>query len=888
MKAKNRYFALLAVLITTCGGGLFATVPEPDTILYGKVLHRAHGNEYQLTEGTLNWTLRDQNEAEYTFTAELENIGDALSYRMKIPHQALSSGLTIDPAVIPLGVGERSYEFVSIELDGHPAAILWSEIDFLSLFQNARAATYRVDLVVSFDLTDTDGDGAPDWWEQFYGLDWQSPDAGLDADGDGWTNLEEYLGGTNPLQDNRTPTLLTSTLAAYGESNNGIYLRAVDSNTPAENLIYTLTALPEGGYLYFIPRATDLPETLLGVGASFTQTQVDQGEIAFGHTDDSITETSFALTVSDGTVTSEATEVAISIFPPSPMTELDESTDGIPFWWREENATFEAYWSYRENVISGDLVESALLYLLGKNYGWTLWDERAHTLPVRLTTQGSGSHFLLGGSGDDVLTGGPGGDILAGGTGSNTLTGGAGPDLFIVSTEGGEVITDFDRLEDILDLNDLLVGQAGGLDAFVTSTWNGSDTVIGLDRDGDGSGYTDARILLQDTQLNQTDLHRLWARGQLLLGTIRGSAAVSIEAWPDEPLEEGYSTAELIVRRNGPLDQPLTVNLAFAGNASPSDYQPIPSSIEFGINQSSVSISVVPLGDAVIENSEQLIIALESGDGYVAGDLSSGQIEFVDAQQRFGIRARSEYAVVGEGPRYFEIYRIGPPSSNANIFLDFGGTAVANQDYAVINDLITFSTSDATKMIPVTALPDGALGFGESSRLLTISLEAPSEYAGYKLAEASRASMHLLSNLEAFGDWAEAALPEASAALSSEELETVDSPRSGFKALLEYAFSYGLDLEDGVDAEERAQLVPQLIQAANGMHFEFTQRLNDPSLNYVVECSQDLLEWNSGPEFFEAVPLPAAAASAGRVRYRVIDSEGLGQCFIRVRVERTQ
>ncbi|NHJ12887.1 MAG: Zn-dependent exopeptidase M28 [Candidatus Thorarchaeota archaeon] len=45
---------------------------------------------------------------------------------------------------------------------------------------------------------DTDLDQMPDNFEVEYGLDPLVDDAGLDADGDGMTNLQEYLGGTNP------------------------------------------------------------------------------------------------------------------------------------------------------------------------------------------------------------------------------------------------------------------------------------------------------------------------------------------------------------------------------------------------------------------------------------------------------------------------------------------------------------------------------------------------------------------------------------------------------------------------------------------------------------------------------------------------------------------
>ena len=48
--------------------------------------------------------------------------------------------------------------------------------------------------------TDADHDGAEDWWETEFGFDSLDPaDAALDPDGDGLTNLAEFLAGTNPL-----------------------------------------------------------------------------------------------------------------------------------------------------------------------------------------------------------------------------------------------------------------------------------------------------------------------------------------------------------------------------------------------------------------------------------------------------------------------------------------------------------------------------------------------------------------------------------------------------------------------------------------------------------------------------------------------------------------
>jgi hypothetical protein len=47
---------------------------------------------------------------------------------------------------------------------------------------------------------DRDGDGLPDAWEEFYGLDPTDPaDASLDYDDDGRSNLREFLDQTDPL-----------------------------------------------------------------------------------------------------------------------------------------------------------------------------------------------------------------------------------------------------------------------------------------------------------------------------------------------------------------------------------------------------------------------------------------------------------------------------------------------------------------------------------------------------------------------------------------------------------------------------------------------------------------------------------------------------------------
>ena len=73
---------------------------------------------------------------------------------------------------------------------------------------------------------------------------------------------------------------------------------------------------------------------------------------------------------------------------------------------------------------------------------------------------GGGNDNLNGGDGNDTLNGGDGNDQLSGGLGVDTMTGGIGRDIFTITQTGGvDIITDFNRDEDLIFLSYDILNQ---------------------------------------------------------------------------------------------------------------------------------------------------------------------------------------------------------------------------------------------------------------------------------------------------------------------------------------------------------------------------------------------------------------------------------------------
>lgn len=329
MGPKNRWHAAgrnaLGILsgLGVCIGALqAAAIPEPDTVFYGRVLNYDHGHDLLLTEGELEWTIHPEGDGgrAYQLRATLEPLANGtLSYRMKVPHAALSRGITladIPEGTVPLNSPDTRFTHASIRVNGELARVLAPASLSFKTSTEQRAAAHRVDLEIAVPMPDSDGHGLPDWWQQkFFGSLGTDPNA--DPDHDGWSNLREYLSGTNPNFVDKHPAISWEDPVVNEGATQILTMFAVDSDTPADHLVYTLTEEPQGASVRLLFGEAgvggEARDKVLHTGSTFTQAQLDEGLVVLVHESPSVAQFHIGFRLEDGDVGSSGIETNFNV-----------------------------------------------------------------------------------------------------------------------------------------------------------------------------------------------------------------------------------------------------------------------------------------------------------------------------------------------------------------------------------------------------------------------------------------------------------------------------------------------------------------------------------------------------------------------------------------------
>ena len=138
----------------------------------------------------------------------------------------LSVGVSNSATLPLLYIWRSNLVIVASELSNERTAFyksppLRSNANYIVVVSNAYTAPVASRSVTVNVLTDRDGDGLPDVFENHFGFDPNNPaDSGLDSDGDGRSNREEYLSGTSPVDASnqlRIQRITTGVLGAVVE-----------------------------------------------------------------------------------------------------------------------------------------------------------------------------------------------------------------------------------------------------------------------------------------------------------------------------------------------------------------------------------------------------------------------------------------------------------------------------------------------------------------------------------------------------------------------------------------------------------------------------------------------------------------------------------------------
>ena len=860
------------MLLAAVAGGpiqsLAASIAEPETVFYGRVINRTSGQTRVLSEGTLTWRIRRSDGTQVTLATKLEPLnGGAYSYRLNVPHQALGLGLPVSSTVVPLSAQAATGLHEQITVDGHPAVILAPGAASFSFSQSGRAMTSRLDLEVNDLLVDLDGDGIPDWWQDRYLID----DPNGDPDGDGRNNRSEFLNGSDPNRNDRVPTLATQELRAYADGTTAVLLRAIDTDSADTRLVYTVLATPDPATLVLRnahPGSPD-PDSTLASGATFTQADVNSGRVVLVHRGDSVTPGRLQLVLRDEDPNHPATTgtLAVAFYRPAslPATNLGVAASATP----RQFPLLAGLTSAEEPMAAG--------YILSKQAGFVVADGADEGIGLNLAAPSSTMtatryeaeyvptfgvdrrHLFVGGAGSDHISGGMEDDIIIGGRSADWLRGNGGADLFVYCApgDGNDVIEDFNPgAGDVIDVSRLLTGSSPWLTNYLRVSAAGTNSQLLLNCAGTG-GQADLTITLAGVRLDPGTLLSLVESGHIQTGGKVMAPRVTVIASRPNASENGPVPGEFLLTRSGSVEAALTVNLYLTGSAqNGGDYSFVSPQATFLPGNRSLTVQINPNVDADTELNEVVDLIVLGGPGYELGAQATARVTIEDLAPQISIETLESVAVKsGLTPGVILISRAGVFDRSVLVRLEISGTA-SPTDYQGIPTFVNLPAGQATALLMVTPRPTAVLSGGSEFVQVAIRPDAT-----YKVMALSSARVTLVEELFSFPMWRERFFAGVPGNLA--EFAVGDIGRTGIQHLQRYAF--GLDPV----APETSPGRP-LFQLSDGhLTVQFRRPASVPDVEYAIEVSEDLVTWHAGESYVKPYALPGLANQPETAVYRV-------------------
>ncbi|MFA5970638.1 MAG: Calx-beta domain-containing protein [Sphingomonas sp.] len=189
------------------------------------------------------------------------------------------------------------------------------------------------------------------------------------------------------------------------------------------------------------------------------------------------------------------------------------------------------------------------------------------------------------------------------------------------------------------------------------------------------------------------------------------------------PVTEGGSLT-FTITKTGATSVPVDVYSATANGSAiaGSDYNAASGALTFAPSDTTKTITISTIDDAVNEPTETFTVSLSATSGGATISAGTGTINDNDAAPSFAI---NNAAAVSEGAALtFTVTKSGTTSQGYAVnFATANGSAVAGSDYNTGSGTLSFAPGDTSKTITVSTIDDG---INEPTESFTVSLSAPS------------------------------------------------------------------------------------------------------------------------------------------------------------------
>ncbi|MGE3469749.1 MAG: Calx-beta domain-containing protein, partial [Vicinamibacterales bacterium] len=194
--------------------------------------------------------------------------------------------------------------------------------------------------------------------------------------------------------------------------------------------------------------------------------------------------------------------------------------------------------------------------------------------------------------------------------------------------------------------------------------------------------------------------------------------------------EAGLDPGVVQFRRSGG-DTASALNVFFqkGGTATNgSDYVSLGGALSLVVipaGQTTVTVSVIPVADNLVEPSETAILTLSASTGYVIGASDSGAVTIADDPPVVEIVATDPSASeTGPDPGAFTFTRRGGNLAQAlSVSFARSGTATPGSDFVVIPSSITIPAGQASAVLTITPIDDAVVE-GPETVVLTLNASA--------------------------------------------------------------------------------------------------------------------------------------------------------------------